>query len=210
MGSSAWWLPWAMYMPMGAVGLAWALLGRGEVVHPAGRPWLSEQSSIALMAGLVLAGIVTLATVFATRVLVERARWARELYDLLRAPLLGLSRARLITLAVLSAAGEELFFRGALQPTVGLVAASVAFGLVHVSPRGTGVAWTLWACVMGFVFGALFEASGHLIVPMLAHALINYANMQYMCGGDPTLLDTPRRRPHTLLNESAARRTRDA
>ncbi len=199
-----------MYTPMGAAGLAWALLGRGAVLHPPTRPWLSEQSAIALIAGLVLAAFATLVTAWSTRVLVERTRWARELYHLLRAPLLGASRPRLVTLAVLSAVGEELFFRGALQPSLGLVAASLAFGLVHQSPPGTGFAWTAWACVMGFLFGALFEASGNLLVPMLAHALINYENMQYMRGRDPTPSFSIRRRTHTVLNESATRRIRDA
>jgi membrane protease YdiL (CAAX protease family) len=48
--------------------------------------------------------------------------------------------------------------------------------------------------VMGALFGVLYEASGTLLAPVLAHALINYENMQYIIHYDPTPLDMDRLR----------------
>ena len=188
-----------VYTPLGAVGFAWAWLARGSALHSADRAWLSADPRIALLAGCVLALIIVAVTVWSTRVLVARTQWARTLHRELRVTLVGTSAGQLALLAGLSAIAEELFFRAALQPAVGLVAASLAFGVVHVSPRGTGIAWTLWAMVMGLVFGALFLASGHVVVPILAHALINYENMQYICNYDPTSFDIGRPRAHPRL-----------
>ncbi len=210
MGSSPWWLPWAVYAPMGAVGFAWARIARGAVLTTPKNAWLSQDSSVALSMGCALALLVVVITVWSTRVLVARTQWARALHRELRITLVGSSAGQLAVLASLSAFAEELFFRAALQPVVGLVAASCAFGLVHVSPRGTGVAWTAWALLMGLVFGVLFEASGSLIVPIVAHALINYENMQYICNYDPTYLDNHVLHTHRHLHETRAPSARDA
>ncbi len=210
MGSSPWWLPWAVYAPMGAAGFAWAQLSHGSALSSPRPGWLSSNPVIALSAGLLIALLVAAVTVWSTRLLVARTEWARTLHRELRATLVGSSAGQLALLAGLSALAEELLFRAALQPAVGLVASSLIFGLVHVSPRGTGFAWTLWALLMGLIFGVLFEASGSLIVPIAAHALINYENMQYICNYDPTYFDIDRPYAHQRLHESRGPSARDA
>ena len=55
--------------------------------------------------------------------------------------------------------GEEWLFRGVLQPLVGLVAASVLFGLAHVGGR-TMLPFGVWASVMGLVLGGLAIVTG--------------------------------------------------
>lgn len=193
------WLAWALYALMGAVGLAWAELGRGAPFTSPSAPWLSTDRTEALWLGLLLALAIAACTVWSSRVLVARTRWARDLMETLRLVLLGTSRRRMLLLSCLAAVAEELFFRSAMQPTVGIAVTSIAFGLIHISPAGQGMAWSLWAGGMGMVFGILFEASGHIVVPILAHALINFENMQFLCGSDParpTQNDSPRPRTH--------------
>jgi len=87
-------------------------------------------------------------------------------------------------LLVISAAaglGEELLFRGALQPIVGLAGASALFGLCHLAGRDT-VALALWAVVAGIVFGLLMQATGGLTAPIVAHAVYDSVALAYLRG----------------------------
>jgi membrane protease YdiL (CAAX protease family) len=192
MASGPFWLAWAVYLPMAALAALWAYWTRGSVLSLDQPPWLSPQRGLSAGLGLALGLVLALATIASTRWLVARTAWARELHLTLRAALLGLPAGRVAQLALLSSVSEELLFRGALMPALGLVGSSLLFGVLHVSPRGTFFAWSLWATVMGLAFGALFAASGTLLAPILAHALINYENMQYIIHYDPTPLDKRR------------------
>jgi membrane protease YdiL (CAAX protease family) len=178
---------------MALAGAVWAYASRGSFLSPAHTPWLSPNTTLAGVLGAVIALVLAGATVAMTRVLVTRTQWAKNLHLTLRAALGEVSTGRMLFLSLLSAVSEELLFRSALQPLLGLFATSLVFGLVHVSPRETYLSWSLWAAVMGACFGLLFEASGTLLAPILAHALINYENMQYIVHHDPTPLDIDRR-----------------
>ena len=91
--------------------------------------------------------------------------WARELHVTLRGSLLGLTPGRMLQLSVLSALSEELLFRALLGPLIGLVPSALVFGVLHVSPRGTSLAWPLWAFVMGLLFGAAVRGQRHAARP---------------------------------------------
>jgi membrane protease YdiL (CAAX protease family) len=186
MGRSAWWLPWAVYGPLAALGAALAWLLHGQVFGAPAGPRLSSDPSSSALQGMVLALLVTLATVLSTRWLVRHTRWARRLHKTLRGHLLGATPQRLVVLAGSSALAEELVFRAALLPTIGVFASSLVFGLLHVSSRETYFGWMLWASLMGLVFAALFVYSGTLLAPIVAHAAINYGNMRYVCAFDPS------------------------
>ncbi|HZC18452.1 MAG TPA: CPBP family intramembrane glutamic endopeptidase [Rubrobacteraceae bacterium] len=86
-------------------------------------------------------------------------------------------RGDLVLVSVFSGVGEEAFFRGALQPALGLVAASILFGALHVGPDRRYLAWTLWAVGAGFLFGFLYEWTGGLLAPAIAHVLHNAATL---------------------------------
>ena len=79
----------------------------------------------------------------------------------------------LVLLAVLSGVGEEALFRGALQPEIGIVAASLLFGALHVGPGRRYLLWTVWAVGAGFLFGVLYEWTDGILAPVIAHALHN-------------------------------------
>ena len=150
-----------------AAAVAWALL--------AGRPLFFASAEAArrgvdpprdLAAGLLVAALV----IVLSREFTRRSRWGETLARALAAILGRLSLAQCLLLAVLSGVAEEAFFRGALQPHVGLIAASLLFGLAHFVPRRELLPWTLFSLVAGLLLGALFEATGNLVAPIVAHA----------------------------------------
>jgi CAAX protease family protein len=89
----------------------------------------------------------------------------------------GASYGGLALVAVFSGVGEEAFFRGAIQQEFGLVIASLVFGLVHVGPDRRYLVWTVWAVLAGFLFGVLYEVTGGLLAPILAHSGHNAATL---------------------------------
>lgn len=174
------------YVLMGGVALGLGLWqGRlPTLAHPAPALALGAWSSAAsLGAGLAIA----LVTILSTRWLLVRTRWARALRRELRMLLVGASGAQLLLLGVSSGVAEELLFRGAIQPIAGLFLTSLGFGLLHVGPRRELLPWTAWAIVMGFVLGALYEATGTLAGPILAHVLINTVNLRVIVLHDARL-----------------------
>jgi hypothetical protein len=135
--------------------------------------------------GLLAGGIVILLSNEMTR----RTAWGEELARAL-ASLLGPLRWReCALLALVSGVAEEAFFRGAVQPHVGLLAASVIFGLAHLAPQRELWPWTGFTLLAGLLLGWLFEATGNLIAPVVAHALINAVNLRLLSvrygGGAP-------------------------
>jgi membrane protease YdiL (CAAX protease family) len=126
--------------------------------------------------GLALAATLPLVTArWARRVLVLRG--LRRAWDALESGLgPGLATSDVVILAVCSAISEEVFFRGVLQPEIGLVAASAAFGLVHP----LGAAYVAWAGAAGAVFGVLYLATGSLVAPAIAHGTYNLVALTYL------------------------------
>ncbi|HXK23857.1 MAG TPA: CPBP family glutamic-type intramembrane protease, partial [Myxococcota bacterium] len=74
----------------------------------------------------------------------------------------------------------EAFFRGALQPRVGLVFASALFAAAHFAPRREFLPWPFFAFAAGLAFGALFDATGNLVAPVVAHAGVNAWNLRWL------------------------------
>jgi hypothetical protein len=85
-----------------------------------------------------------------------------------------------LLLAALSGVAEEAFFRGALQPLLGLCAASAVFALAHLAPRRDLWPWTFFALAAGLGLGLLFEWSGNLVAPVVAHVLVNAVNLRLL------------------------------
>ncbi|KAK4765533.1 hypothetical protein SAY86_026623 [Trapa natans] len=79
--------------------------------------------------------------------------------------------------AFLPGVGEELLFRGALIPVIGLNWTSVLvvaslFGVLHLG-SGRNYSFAVWATFVGFMYGWATIASGSVVAPMAAHALNN-------------------------------------
>jgi len=156
---------------------AWAALdGRSLPWAPADTAWNAGLPLRELGAGLLAAAIVVLAS----RQLTQRTRLGEQLARTLGAALGPLSLGECWLLAVVSGIAEEAFFRGALQPQVGLVAASLLFGAAHFVPRRDLLPWTVFAVAAGFLLGWLFDATGSLVAPIVAHAGINGVNLRQL------------------------------
>lgn len=89
----------------------------------------------------------------------------------------GAKRRDLVLVSIMSGVGEEAFFRGALQPEIGLVASSLLFGVLHVGPDRRYLVWTVWAVGAGFLFGLLYLWTGGILAPVTAHVLHNAATL---------------------------------
>jgi membrane protease YdiL (CAAX protease family) len=88
----------------------------------------------------------------------------------------------IIVVGAIAGIGEEWLFRGVLQPMAGLVVTSALFGLAHVGNRRM-LAFGVWATGMGFLLGALAEATGGLTAPIVAHGVYDMLALAYIRRG---------------------------
>ncbi|MCC7540108.1 MAG: CPBP family intramembrane metalloprotease [Deltaproteobacteria bacterium] len=197
------------YSLLGAVGLAWIVLRPqpGLLRHP--DPWFSLGSgAVSLVASLVGGLIIGYGTVLLSQRMTRRYRWARALHVEFRAALCPLDSGTILVLAAGSALAEETFFRGALQPAVGLVPAALLFGAAHLPPSRALWTWTVWALGMGLLLGVLYEVTGHLLGPVVAHFIVNYENLHFIDQHDPSRTEIgpqPPPRERTTSERSMAR-----
>lgn len=183
-----------VYGILALAALLWGVL-RGDANlyhHP--QPWLGLGFPASTLAALGSGLAVAVAVVAGTRVAVRRTRWARVMHVEFRELLGPLSASEIAVFALTSGIAEEMLFRGAMQPSLGIVWSSLLFGAVHVGPMRRFWVWTLWATAMGFVFGALYAATGELLAPVVAHVVINYENMHFIESYDPSGSRRPTRR----------------
>jgi len=163
------------YAGMALLALAWRVAWYGEPIlyaSPAARLdglHVATDGAIGILAAAGLIGVSHLAT--------QYTRWGEDLARVLAEALGRLSIGNAVVLALASGIAEELLFRGALQPRVGWLTASVLFGLVHFAPRRELLPWTAFAVAAGLLFGWLFDATGNLIAPITAHVLVNAVNI---------------------------------
>ena len=71
--------------------------------------------------------------------------------------------------ALMAALGEEILFRGALQPLIGLIPTALIFGLLHA----TGLVHVVLASLLGLWLGWLYQWTGNLWSPIAAHLALD-------------------------------------
>src|SRR5262245_23984389 len=150
---------------MAVIALLWA--GATGLPLPLGRPL----RDIAL--GLATAGVLAVLNLWLLRW--RESPWPggalRRVYRVVVQPLFEHLRLwHIVFVSALAGVGEELLFRGVLQPLVGLAAASVLFGAVHVGGREY-VGYGLWAACIGLFMGWLTMMTGGLTAAIVAHAV---------------------------------------
>ncbi len=105
--------------------------------------------------------------------------------DRLLVPLFaGCSVIELLLVALTAGLGEEMLFRGVVQPVAvhwfgaicGIALASVVFGLLHA----ISVAYFLLATAVGAYYGWLTIATGNLLPAIVSHALYDWFALVYM------------------------------
>jgi membrane protease YdiL (CAAX protease family) len=163
---------WGLYLVLALAGVVWIGIQRGiiplSLFLDTRRWWLDL--GVGAGAGLLLLGLWSVA---------ERIfPLARELEARLAQALGPLSGSEALALAVLSGFAEELFFRGAVQGSLGWVAATLLFGLLHSGPGKAFRLWTLFAILAGTVLGLLMVWRGNLLGPVTGHFLVNAVNLR--------------------------------
>jgi len=161
-----------LYVGLFAIAFSWRVVARGQsllLAAPDARvDWLRDPL-LGLGAAVLVIGL--------SSALTRHTRIGRELARALGSLVGPLERRHSLALAATSSVGEEALFRGALQPEVGLVAASLVFALAHLVPRRALLPWSAFSLAAGLLLGALFDATGNLVAPVVAHFGINAVNL---------------------------------
>jgi uncharacterized protein len=164
-----------LYGAMALVGLLIAA-GRGNPdLYRLGSPEAWQ-----LLVAPILGVAVGLGVVWLTRIATRHYQWARDLHGSFRDLLGPLTGHEIMILALASSIGEELLFRGALLPWMGVWLQALVFALLHLGPGRRFLPWTLSALVLGLAFGWLAEWTGSLGAPIAAHFTINYLNLRHI------------------------------
>jgi membrane protease YdiL (CAAX protease family) len=178
----------SIYGIFALVALAWRHTSGASALHD-GAPLVGTHSFALPLAGS-LGALTGVAAGAFSRALARGPRWGRGLYLALRDALAGgpSDTASLAALTIAAAVGEELFFRGAMLPAlqarygvvVAVVLSSAAFGLLHAPWSRRMLPWTFMATAMGAVFALLYLATGEVLAPIMAHAVVNYENLGFL------------------------------
>ena len=129
-----------------------------------------------LLAGLGLGVALVLLSRVGARAWPPMRKMSETLADLLGP----LSWQHALLLGVLSGVPEELLFRGALWPHLGLIGTTLLFGLVHVLPRRALWIYPLFATLAGLLFGLVREGTQSLWPCVLAHVTVNALNLAWI------------------------------
>lgn len=71
---------------------------------------------------------------------------------------------------------EELLFRGVIQIKLGIVAASIIFGLLHAG----NLAYCIFATILGFYIGTLFHIYQSILIPVQLHFFYDLGALIYL------------------------------
>jgi uncharacterized protein len=104
-------------------------------------------------------------------------RGLRQSIDLVLAPLVGRMRfVEALAISALAGVSEEVFFRGVLQREIGVILASLIFGLFHA----VSLPYVLWAAAVGGYLGYWAQWHGNLNAPIVAHTMIDIVGLLYI------------------------------
>ncbi len=161
-----------LYVAMGLLGVFW--MNYQNILHA--RLSFSDPSSS--VQNSLLYGAAVALLVVGVGVLVQLFSDWVEAFEKEFAPLLNVfSYAQVPVISFVSAVGEELLFRGALQEFSGLFIAALVFGLLHFPWKRILLPWPFFAFAIGLVFGLITNVTGSLLGPILGHFLINFVNI---------------------------------
>ncbi|MDE2775642.1 MAG: CPBP family intramembrane metalloprotease [Chloroflexota bacterium] len=157
-----------VYLALSLLGAGWKLrrdldgvLRRLGLRLPTRRDWLAG-----LAAGMLIFGGMMLASKFIS-LTANGHSGASELFDIVK-----VSLPAALLVAILSSVGEEIFFRGALQPIFGLWVSSALFTLVHAQYGLSPELLILFFVSIGF---GLLRKRFNTTAAIIAHASYNFA-----------------------------------
>jgi len=108
---------------------------------------------------------------------------------------LGIFLVTVVAMAVMPAVSEEIAFRGMIQkdyekeygPIVAIIASSVMFSLIHMSPSQT-----VFQLIVGLIWAWVYFRTRNLVYPMIMHFLNNLiavSLMYFLPAADPAYLE---------------------
>jgi len=161
------------YGALAAVALLWRSVALGESIwHPTAAPASLSWPMAAGIGALCGLAVVVLSDRFS-----EGSAWGRAMTRELADAIGPISLLDALLLALASGFAEELLFRGALQPAVGLWLASAIFALAHFTPQRRLWPWVAFTGLAGLGLGLLYDATGQLAAPIAAHVVVNGINL---------------------------------
>ena len=162
----------ALYVMLALLGVGWLtrrswpqVVNRLGLNLPTSRDWLAALTLGLLLYALSQAGVALWSSAVPPSLFELQSAAPRETFAAMNASLpVG------ITLALAAAIGEEILFRGALQPIFGIGLASLAFALLHAQYLFTPAALILFAVSLGFGWLRAVRGTSAAII---CHALYN-------------------------------------
>lgn len=110
---------------------------------------------------------------------VSRISWISSLQKTVLTLRVVFSQARILDLVVISliaGIAEEALFRGVIQTQLGILPASILFGLAHlITP-----AYAVIATIMGVYIGILFQVFDSLLIPIQLHFIYDLLALLYL------------------------------
>ena len=170
------WRVCGFYLLMAAIGVMATGQRAAAVLLPPTHlnAWI-ESAAVGLGSGLLL--------VVSSRLAATHLSWVRALAGEFRNMMGHLAPREAFCVALLSGCSEEILFRAALQPAVGVWLTTLIFGILHVGPTRRFIPWTIMALAAGLLFGGLFAYTGNVFASALAHVTVNFLNLRYLAAG---------------------------
>ena len=146
-------------------------------------------SAIHFGTGAMVLGVAATAVPLAAVALLLHAplesvrRLIRDADSLVRPVFAGCTTTHFAAIAVAAGVGEEILFRGVIQPLLvewtglflALIISNVLFGMAHLVTR----TYALIAATVGLYLGLLFALTDNLLVPILVHSLYDFIALVY-------------------------------
>lgn len=109
----------------------------------------------------------------------SRISWIASLQKTLQTLQVVFSQARildLVAISLIAGIAEEALFRGVIQAQLGILPASIFFGLAHlITP-----AYAVMAAIMGIYIGILFQVFDSLLISMQLHFIYDLFALLYL------------------------------
>jgi membrane protease YdiL (CAAX protease family) len=119
-----------------------------------------------------------LVIVFICRLLSGQA-WIKSMEEFFRGIVAEFKSRDIFLLALVSAVGEEIFFRFFLLNLFGLMLSSAVFAVLHFPIKKELFLWTLFAFIMGIILGCFYLYLG-IVSAILVHFIVNFLNLHYL------------------------------
>jgi len=133
----------------------------------------------------IAAGAVTAFSGFLSLFLAGKSNTESKIHELRSivyaqiAPLFAqLTLSDILLIAASTGFCEEIFFRGILQSQIGILAASILFGMIHCASL-VMLPYAIWTFAAGIFLGYLYVWTGSLWAPICAHAVSNLIVILY-------------------------------